>query len=374
MASNWRRTRTGASTADPKLVAQVRQLLLGQLGQRNAEASLYRQVLDASANHSPALNLAQMVGDTEARALFVSQASVPGVFTRQAWEGQVRPAIDAIAEARREEIDWVLSDQPGDIAAELTPDMLRERLTRALLPGLRQRLAGVPQPPALAAGRQPGRGDRPVDPDERRAPVAADRADEHPGLPGAGRHAQPGVGRLADQSAQKLIAQAPVPVIDQQLQGPSSPLDATFGPLLALLGKTAEGQDDRERLSLQAFLNQVTRIRLTLQQVNHAADPQDMTQTLAQTVFQGKSIDLTDTRAYGSLLAASLGAEWGGIGQTLFVQPLEQAWQRVLQPSASEPQPPVATGDRQRMAAAPSPAVTPSPPPPATPRCRCWGR
>jgi type VI secretion system protein ImpL len=60
-----------------------------------------------------------------------------------------------------------------------------------------------------------------------------------------------------------------------------------------------------------------------------------MTQTLAQTVFQGKSIDLTDTRAYGSQLAASLGAEWGGIGQTLFVQPLEQAWQRVLQPSAS---------------------------------------
>jgi type VI secretion system protein ImpL len=35
------------------------------------------------------------------------------------------------------------------------------------------------------------------------------------------------------------------------------------------------------------------------------------------------------------LLAASFGAEWGGIGQTLFVQPLEQAWQRVLQPSAA---------------------------------------
>jgi type VI secretion system protein ImpL len=56
---------------------------------------------------------------------------------------------------------------------------------------------------------------------------------------------------------------------------------------------------------------------------------------LAQTVFQGKGVDLTDTRAYGRLLAASLGAEWAGIGQTLFVQPLEQAWERVLQPSAT---------------------------------------
>ncbi len=60
-----------------------------------------------------------------------------------------------------------------------------------------------------------------------------------------------------------------------------------------------------------------------------------MTQALAQTVFQGKNVDLTETQAYGNLLAASLGAEWGGIGQTLFVQPLEQAWQRVLQPSAA---------------------------------------
>jgi len=60
-----------------------------------------------------------------------------------------------------------------------------------------------------------------------------------------------------------------------------------------------------------------------------------MIQALAQSVFQGKNVDLTDTQAYASLLAASLGAEWDSVGQTLFVQPLEQAWQRVLQPSAA---------------------------------------
>ncbi len=115
--------------ADPTLVAQARQVLLGQLGQRNAEASLYRQVLDAAANHYPALSLPQMVGDTDARALFATTASVPGVFTRQAWEGQVRQAIDEVAEARREEIDWVLSDNPASLAADLSPEQLKERLT-----------------------------------------------------------------------------------------------------------------------------------------------------------------------------------------------------------------------------------------------------
>lgn len=59
-----------------------------------------------------------------------------------------------------------------------------------------------------------------------------------------------------------------------------------------------------------------------------------MTQTLAQTVFQGKAVDLTETRDYGSLIAAGLGQEWSGFGRTVFVQPMEQAWQQVLTPAA----------------------------------------
>lgn len=321
--------------ADPTLVAQARQVLLGQLGQRNAEASLYQQVLDAAANHSPALSLSQMVGDTDALALFSNNADVPGVFTRQAWEGQVRQAINDIAEARREEIDWVLSDNPADIAGDLTADVLREHLTERyfqdyasawldFLNRLRWQQAAslsevIDQLTLMS--------------DVRQSPlIALMNTLAYQGQAGTRRQA------LSDslmKSAQQLIAQDKVPVIDQQLQGPSGPLDATFGPLLALLGKDPEGKSGNDNLSLQAFLTRVTRVRLKLQQVSNAPDPQAMTQALAQTVFQGKSIDLTDTQSYGSLIAASLGAEWGGVAQTLFVQPLDQAWQRVLQPSAA---------------------------------------
>jgi type VI secretion system protein ImpL len=80
-------------------------------------------------------------------------------------------------------------------------------------------------------------------------------------------------------------------------------------------------------LSLQTYLTRITRVRLRLQQVASASDPQEMMQTLAQTVFQGKSVDLTDTQQYGSLMAASLGEEWSGFGRTMFVQPLTQAWE-----------------------------------------------
>jgi type VI secretion system protein ImpL len=321
--------------ADPKLVAQVRQVLISQLGQRNGEASLYQSVLDSAANHAPALSLQQMVGDTEAAALFTTSAEVSGVFTRQAWEGQVRPAIDAIAEARREEIDWVLSDNPARLDADLSPEQLKQRLTEryfqdyahAWLDFLNQlrwqpvdSLGEVIDQLALMS-------------DVRQSPlIALMNTLAHQGQAGTRRQA------LADslvQSAQQLLGKEPVPVIDQGMRGSGSPLDATFGPLLTLLGKDVDNANDSERLSLQAFLNRVTRVRLKLQQVSNAPNPQAMTQALAQSVFQGHSVDLTDTQAYGSLLAASLGAEWDGIGQALFVQPLEQAWQRVLQPSVA---------------------------------------
>uniref|UniRef100_UPI00261E3E14 ImcF-related family protein n=1 Tax=Pseudomonas sp. TaxID=306 RepID=UPI00261E3E14 len=320
--------------ADPRLVAQVRQVLLAQLGQRNAEASLYEQLLDDAAHHYPDLGLHQLVGDTDALALFTTDASVPGVFTRQAWEGQVRHAIDEIAEARREEIDWVLSDKPTDIDTRLSPDQLRDRLTERyfqdyasawldLLNSLRWQQAGsleevIDQLTLMS--------------DVRQSPlIALMNTLAYQGHAGARIQA---LGDSLVKSAQKLIGKDKAPVIDQLAHLPGSPLDATFGPLLALLGKEPAGSG-ADSLSLHAFLTRVTRVRLKLQQVSTAPDPLAMTQALAQTVFQGRSIDLTDTQSYGSLMAASLGAEWRGAAQTLFVQPLEHAWQRVLQPSAA---------------------------------------
>ncbi|MNJ20586.1 hypothetical protein D3C77_149210 [compost metagenome] len=322
-------------TLDPVLVAQARQVLLGQLGQRNADATVYQQVIEAAASHYPALGLHDMVGDTDAALLFSSKAQVPGVFTRQAWEGQVRQAIEDIAQARREEIDWVLSDHHNDVAEQLSPQELKARLTEryfqdysnawlGFLNSLRWQHARsladvIDQLTLMSDVRQS-------------ALIALMNTVAYHGQAGARSQA---LGESLIQSAQKLIAKDALPLIDQQVQGPVGPLDATFGPLLTLLGRNAEGQGGEDSLSLQTFLTRVTRVRLKLQQVSNAADPREMTQALAQTVFQGKSVDLTDTQSYGSLIAASLGGEWGGVGHTLFVQPLEQAWQRVLQPSAA---------------------------------------
>jgi len=321
--------------ARPALVAQARQVLLGQLGQRNGVANLYQQVLERASNNYAGMTLLDMVGETDASSLFDTPNSVPGVFTRQAWEGQVREAIDEVAEARREEIDWVLSDQQSSIDSELKPEVLKARLTEryfqdfsdawlAFLNSIRWRKAdslsdAISQLTLLS--------------DVRQSPLIALMNT----LAYQGRTEVRGEA-LADslmKSAQHLLDKDRQPVIDQKNTGPRGPLDDTFGPLLALLGKDKSSAASGDgSLSLQAFLTRVTRVRLKLQQVTNASDPQAMTQVLAQTVFQGKSVDLTDTLDYGGLIAASLGAEWSGFGRNLFVQPLSQAWEGVLQPSA----------------------------------------
>jgi type VI secretion system protein ImpL len=318
---------------DVRLIAQARQLLIGQLGERNGEAALYQQVLDTVASHYADLTLGQMLGDTDATALLTSRRNVPGVFTRQAYENQARKAIDEVAQARREQIDWVLSDGQDEALSDVSPQRLKERLTAryfkdyssawlGFLNGLRWRkadtLSDVIDQLTLMS-------------DIRQSPlIALMNTLAYQGQAGQGA---PALTNSLVQSAQKLVAREQAPVIDQRSQGPIGPLDGTFGPLLAMLGSSGEQPQTETQLTLQALLTRVTRVRLKLQQISNAADPQAMTQAMAQSVFQGKNDDLTDTQSYAGLLAASLGAEWGGIGQTLFVQPLDQAWHRILQPS-----------------------------------------
>jgi type VI secretion system protein ImpL len=76
-------------------------------------------------------------------------------------------------------------------------------------------------------------------------------------------------------------------------------------------------------------------VRLKLQQIQASPDAQAMARSLAQAIFQGKLSDLSQARDDAALTAASLGAQWAGFGQTLFVQPLDAAWQAVLQPAAA---------------------------------------
>lgn len=324
-------------TTDAQLVSQSRQVLLQQIGRRNAESTLYENMLKSVRRNFADVSLEDMTSGTDARRLFTTEEVVPGMFTRQAWEGGIQQAIEKAANSRRDEIDWVLSDSRKAVSADLSPEALKARLTQryftdfagswlSFLNSLRlnpaNNIADVTDQLTLMS-------------DVRQSPLIALMNT----IAWQGQTGQQSEG-LSDsiiKSAKDLVGGKDKPAIDQSASGPQGPLDETFGPLLQLLGKNTGSNmmSADNSLSLQTYLTRITRVRLRLQQVASASDPQAMMQTLAQTVFQGKSVDLTDTQQYGSLISASLGEEWSGFGSTMFVQPLTQAWETVLQPSAA---------------------------------------
>ncbi|ELY4722593.1 type VI secretion system protein ImpL [Cronobacter sp. 153480017-3] len=317
-------------SADPQLVSITRSALLRLIGQRNAESALYQKMLQQVSHNYADMRLSDMTGDTDASRLFTTDEVVPGMFTRDAWDNAVQPAIDKVVNERRDEIDWVLTDSKHQVAPDISPEALKARLTERyftdyagawldFLNSLHWQNAAtlsdaIDQLTLLA--------------DVRQSPLVALMNTLN--VQGRAGQSQEALSDSLVKSAQNLLHSDGAKAIDQRA-GPHGPLEATFGPTLALLSNQNGGSDS---LSLQTFLTRVTRVRLKLQQVTNTADPQAMMQALAQTVFQGKSVDVTDTRDYGSLVAASLGQEWGGFGQALFVQPMEQAWQQVLAPTA----------------------------------------
>jgi len=324
-------------TPDAQLVSQSRQVLLQQMGHRNAESTLYENMLNTVRRHFANVTLEEMTSGTPVRRLFTTEKVVPGIFTRQAWEGGVQQAIEEAARSRRDEIDWVLSDSLKTVSASLSPEALKARLTQryftdfadswlSFLNALRlnptNNIADVTDQLTLMS-------------DVRQSPLIALMNT----LVWQGQTGQQNE-RLSDaliKSAKSLVGGKETPAIVPSASDSRGPLDETFGPLLQLLGKNnGSGVISGDNsLSLQTYLTRITRVRLRLQQVASAADPQAMMQALAQTVFRGRSVDLTDTQQYGSLISASLGEEWSEFGSTLFVQPLTQAWKAVLQPSAA---------------------------------------
>ena len=318
--------------ADENMVSQSRALLVRLMGVRNSESTLYQKMLSQVANLYVDMCLEDMTGDTDAARLFSTTEIVPGMFTRQAWEQTVQHAIEKVVKARRDELDWVLTDSKRQVNKqdETSPESLKKRLTEryfadfggawlAFLNSLRWNQAAtlsdsIDQLTLMA--------------DVRQSPLVALMNT----LNVQGRTGQTGeaISDSLVKSAKNLLGGDNRDAIDQSA-GVHGPLDATFGPVLALMEKNRTGTQE---LSLQSYLTRVTQVRLRLQQVTNAADPQAMTQTIAQTVFQGKAVDLTETRDYGSLIAAGLGQEWSGFGRTVFVNPMEQTWQQVLTPAA----------------------------------------
>jgi type VI secretion system protein ImpL len=316
------------------LVGNARQTLLAIIGVKNSEDTIYQSLLDSVGHKYPDQTLASLTAGTDTRGLFTTSAAVPGVFTREAWEGSIEAAIDDAAKHNGVESNWVLGNTGSSQAGTaMTPDALRTALRAHYFSDYAEhwqnfmnsiRCAAAPTLPVAV-------GQLKLIADARQSPlIALMKSLAYQG--GAGAQ-QASLSDALVTKAQNFFGKkddAPQPA----QADPAGPLGASFGPVLKLVAQgNSNTTSSASDLSLERFTERVTVLRLKLQQISDSPDSDDQARQVAQALYQGKGTDLSDTLGYAQLIAASLGEQWAGMGNSLFVEPVTQATRTVLAPA-----------------------------------------
>ncbi|MGU7839180.1 ImcF-related family protein [Burkholderia sp. AW33-5] len=330
-----------AITPDLGLVASTRQTVIGVRGIQNSTDAVYQQILDDAKAKYPPVSLATLLGDTTSRGLFNTTATVPGVFTRAAWDERIAKAIDEASERQNAAGDWVLSDVK---TTQATPSTLKTDLRQRYFDDYARAWAlflnGLRWQPAATLSATADQLTLLGDP-QRSPLVALMNAVVYQA--GTGANAQSLADNLINKAQQLVGGSEKDP--SKQAQPQLAPLATVFGPILRLTGsdlmsgspgngKAAAQLAATGDLSLARYLERVTAMRLKASQIVSGADPDAMARLAAQSVLQGKTSDIADSRDYASRLAASLGEQWSGFGE-LFRAPFDQSWQVVVQPAAA---------------------------------------
>jgi type VI secretion system protein ImpL len=327
-----------------ELVNASRQTLLSVIGVRNSEDTVYQSVLAGVGNKYPDQTLASLTTGTDTRGLIRTTATVPGVYTRQAYEGYVAAAIKEAAKSRNVTRDWVLANSDAsanaaDPAQTLPTDALEAALTTQYFNDYAEhwqtfmnalQWQSAPNIPAAIEQMK-------LLADARQSPVIALlKSLDYQGTAGM---RQASLSDTIVAKAQNIFGKKDEAVATAQANE-TGPLSASFGPVLRLIGQVSDTTSGKANanaaasdVSVQRYIERIIALRLKLQQISNGTDADAQTRQLAQALFQGKNSELADTQAYAQLVAASLGAQWSGMGDALFVRPVAQATQIVIQPA-----------------------------------------
>jgi type VI secretion system protein ImpL len=351
-------------SADINAVTATQQSILStHLATRSLD-TVYREILARFAHTYPDQTLASLIGAKDASGLFHTAVTVPGVFTRAAYDGAIANAIDAAAANSTVPNDWVLGTDAPALAIEGSTAEVRNRVDVAnaakgasFKARLRDRYfgdyanhwqammnslqwEGAPTMPVAIDQAQ-----RLTDP--RHSPLnALMRSLAYQGSIGGAAHASlPNIGTIPGiAAASKML---PFPVVDQgnsidvpHHHAQSLPMLAVFRPIFQLLGQhpapanaNAGVASEYTDASLVRFMDKLTALRLKLQQTSgvpaNAADLR--TKQTLRALFEGSDPSLADAQSYARWAQASMGSEWAGMADALFVRPIAQLGRQVAQ-------------------------------------------
>ena len=310
--------------ASPAVVSAARQTLLGLNGVEHGDETIYQSILQQAAAKYPARTASSLLPGVDSRGLFLLPGTLPGAYTREAWEGYVRTAIDNADPKQGSDALWVMGAEAARSEGNLLKTRLQQRYFNDYAAAWQRWLNGMRWQSANSLSSAVEQLSTYADP--QRSPLLALMSMiQYQGQTGT---AEKSLARDLLDKTRALVGQS-----DKAAEtAPTHPLARAFGPLLQLTAPD-DGQHNNT-VSLARYLEAVTSVRLKLQQLAASPNPDAASRQLAQSLFKGEQNALAHGQEYAAMLAASMGAEWAGFAQQLFVSPLESAHQVVMLPAA----------------------------------------
>lgn len=291
--SEWR------IVANKSLVIQVRRALLQQISGPNAEDQLYQSLLARADRSYGSLSLVQLLDGRDAEGAFRLDARIPARFTRQAYDGDIRAHIAALVAERQEQTSWVLADGDEPLAGSLSPQAMGARLTARYLADFGQawqktlnQIQPIPTQDPLQQLQLMA--------DTYRSPQAA----------------------LIKQLAWQALVASP----NESLRELNPTLVPFFNGIVSLVYAS-----DNSDLSLSSLQMQVRSLR---DRIHGLSSVSGGIAALSQSVLQGTQIDNHITQL-PQRLTSQLGRGWQPMTQALFIAPISQTWQGMMQPATA---------------------------------------
>ena len=313
--------------ASPTVVSGARQTLLGLNGVEHGDETIYQSILHQAADKFPARTASSLLPGVDSRGLFLLPGTLPGAYTREAWDGYVRTAIENADPKQGGEALWVMGAEATRSEGSLLKTRLQQRYFNDYAAAWQRWLNGLRWQSANSLSSTVEQLSTYADP--QRSPLLALMSMiQYQGQAGMAEKSL--ASDLLDKT-RALVGKSGDKAAMQQTQ-PSAPLARAFGPLLRLTAP--DDAQASHTISLARYLESVTSVRLKLQQLASSPNPDAASRQLAQALFKGEQNALAHGQEYAAMLAASLGAEWAGFAQQLFVSPLDSANQVVMLPAA----------------------------------------
>lgn len=281
-------------TPDAHLIQQARLNLAESMNDAQAETKRYRQIISQARLSYADVSLSQLSGEADLNDFYQSGVTIPGAFTRNAWEALIRPAIEQQMKTLQEQTAWVLGPQQDALNPDAVRQRLRTRYFTDYATAWQQMLNQITYITPRSGGEQ--------------------------------------LARLADPSSSPLLA------LMHQLswQGLADSPDEAKGhvnPLLAPVFGGLVGMEKELTLSegngitLRQWLSQAARLRDRLRKMDSTSGN---TLALITSIFQGTQLDNTAAEL-PDRVQAQMGKNLVPAGNALFVAPVSRAWKGSMQ-------------------------------------------